>query len=190
MSAESARSPIALVPVSLDTADGRRTVILTRSFEFPARRVWAMITDPRKLRLWAPHTADRDLSTVGKVTFTMLGDVVDSPDAAPDIDVPGAILVADPPVVLEHTWVDDALVWEIAPDGDRSVLTLRHTVSDPSMASAVAAGWHLCLDVAESALAGRETAPVRGRAAMSHGWSELNERYAAELGVEPTSMDL
>ncbi|MDQ1560679.1 MAG: hypothetical protein QOE85_20, partial [Actinomycetota bacterium] len=57
------------------------------------------------------------------------------------------------------------------------------------MASAVAAGWHLCLEVADAVLAGKPTAPVRGSEALKHGWQDLNERYAAALRVEPSRID-
>ena len=47
----------------------------------------------------------------------------------------------------------------------------------------VAAGWHLCLVVAERLLDGDAVAPIRGQAAREHGWDELNEAYAAKLGL-------
>jgi uncharacterized protein YndB with AHSA1/START domain len=190
MAGEFAPESVALARVTRDMSDGRTTVVFVRDFERPYDAVWSMLTDPSKLRMWAPHTADRDLSTVGKVTFTMLGDVVDVPEAMPDIAVPGVVLVANPPYLLEHSWANDALAWMLDPIGESTRLTLRHTLSDASMASAVAAGWHLCLDVADAALTGRTTTPVRGREAMNHGWADLNERYAAQLGVEPSHIDL
>jgi hypothetical protein len=56
------------------------------------------------------------------------------------------------------------------------------------MASANAAGWHLCLEVAESLLAGKPIPPMRGMEALEHGWREINERYAAALGVAPSQL--
>jgi uncharacterized protein YndB with AHSA1/START domain len=190
MPGKSSPDPVALAFVARELNEGRTTVVFHRTFASSRDHVWEMITDPKKLRLWAPHTADRDLGSVGKVTFTMLGDVVDSPVAVPDIEVPGAVLVAIPFELLEHSWAGDVLAWELSDEEDGTRLTLRHTLSDAAMTSAVAAGWHLCLDVADSALAGQATAPVRGMEAMNHGWTDLNARYAAELGVEPTRLDL
>jgi uncharacterized protein YndB with AHSA1/START domain len=181
-----------LALIALDIRDGRSTVVFTRDFADAPDRVWKMLTDPDQLALWAPHTADRNLSSVGKVTFTML----DAADAGmPAIDVPGAVLIADEPTTLEHSWGTDVLDWRLDPldqngvDGAGSSLTLRHTLSDAGMASAVAAGWHLCLEVADAVLAGTPTSPVRGAEAMKHGWRELNERYATVLGVEPSRID-
>jgi uncharacterized protein YndB with AHSA1/START domain len=172
--------------VAREVAHGRTIVIFTRDFRQPPLEVWPLLTQPDLMRLWAPHTADRDLSAVGKVTFTMLGDESDSNGDLPDLNAPGVVLVADPPHLLEHSWATDVLAWQLAPLGSGTRLTLHHTLADEGMASAVAAGWHLCLDVAASVLDGRPTPAVRGAEAFKHGWSDLNTRYAEALGVEPT----
>jgi uncharacterized protein YndB with AHSA1/START domain len=181
---EPAETAPALVSVSREINDGRTTVVLDRDFAQSPEHVWTMIVDPERLSLWAPHTADRNLSTVGKVVFTMLGDV--DPGGAPSIDVPGVVLVADEPSLLEHSWATDMLDWRIETQPSGCTLTLRHTLADAEMASAVAAGWHLCLDTAAAVLAGHVTTPVRGMEAMKHGWADLNERYADLLGVQPS----
>jgi hypothetical protein len=113
----------------------------------------------------------------------MLGD-----GHGPDVDVPSVVLVADAPLLLEHSWASDMLAWRLTPVGAGCRLTLRQTLADESMASANAAGWHLCFQVAADVLAGRSTRPIRGMEAMHHGWSDLNERYASALGVEPTRL--
>ena len=170
-----------LAPVSRELRDGRTSIVITRQFAHDRERVWDLLSDPELLRLWAPYAADRNLSTVGKVVFTMLGD-----NPGEDIDVSGVVLISDGPVSLEHSWATDVLAWRLDPTDGGCRLTLRHTLADPAMASAAAAGWHLCFDVAEAVLDGRPTAPVRGMAALDHGWTELNERYAVLLGVEPS----
>jgi uncharacterized protein YndB with AHSA1/START domain len=180
---ESNSGPLELALVSSEVKDVHTVVIFHRDFAYSSERVWRMLSDPSKLVLWAPHTADRDLSTVGKVVFTMLGD---EDGSTPSFEVPGAVLIAHQPRELEHSWATDVLAWSLTPTADGCTLTLRHTLSDAEMASAVAAGWHLCLDVADAALAGKPTRPVRGMEAMRHGWSDLNVRYATALGVVPT----
>jgi hypothetical protein len=45
----------------------------------------------------------------------------------------------------------------------------------------VAAGWHICLDVAERNLAGEPIGRIVGEAARDYGWEQLNDAYAAEL---------
>ena len=60
-------------------------------------------------------------------------------------------------------------------------LTLRHRLADRDWLPKVAAGWHLCLDVAEQLLAEQPVPPVRGQGAREHGWDELAAAYAAKL---------
>ncbi|MFF4991839.1 hypothetical protein ACFY19_31980 [Streptosporangium saharense] len=45
----------------------------------------------------------------------------------------------------------------------------------------VAAGWHLCFDVAERLLDGYPVGPIRGRKARDHGREGLREIYARQL---------
>jgi hypothetical protein len=47
----------------------------------------------------------------------------------------------------------------------------------------VAAGWHLCLLVAEHLLDGQPIGPIRGTDARNYGWDELHDAYAAKLGI-------
>jgi uncharacterized protein YndB with AHSA1/START domain len=185
MTEQSAPEPVALASVTREIRDGRTIVVFGRGFPQQRGAVWQMLTAPELLALWAPYTADHDLGTVGKLTFTMLGD-----DVYPDTSMPGVVLVADRPELLEHSLADDALLWrlEATPGGTR--LTLRHTLADPLMASAAAAGWHLCLEVAADRLSGGSAEPVRGPAAMKHGWEDLNGRYAEVLGVEASVVTL
>ncbi|MEU1724935.1 SRPBCC domain-containing protein [Nonomuraea sp. NPDC005692] len=93
-----------------------------------------------------------------------------------------------PPELLEHTFGTDLLRWELAATGGGTRLTLRHTVLDRDLLPQAAAGWHICLDVAERLLEGRPIPPIRGAAAVDFGWPELNDRYARELDVPNTGL--
>jgi uncharacterized protein YndB with AHSA1/START domain len=169
--------------VAREVSHGRTTVVLTRDFACGRDSVWRLLTAPGSLEKWSPYTADRDLSQVGRCVLRMLdgkGDI--------DAELPSVVLVADSPRLLEHSWASDMLAWQITTIGAASRLTLHQTLADASMASAIAAGWHLCFDVAASVLTGSPLAPVRGMDAMAHGWRELNERYAAALGVAPSKV--
>ncbi len=53
-----------------------------------------------------------------------------------------------------------------------------------------AAGWHMCLDVADALLDGNPIGPIVGAEAMNYGWRELNEQYSERLGVEPVDPTL
>jgi len=115
------------------------------------------------------------------VTLTM----IDTEDGQGGLELPATVRTADRPTLLEYSWGDDLLRWELEPAGGGTRLTLRHTVADPGMLAGVAAGWHLCLVVAEHLLDGTPIPPIRGSAAKDYGWGELNEAYAKKLGVQP-----
>ncbi|GHJ06327.1 hypothetical protein TPA0907_06940 [Micromonospora humidisoli] len=156
-------------------ADGRWTLRFVRELRHPPQRVWAALTDPAQLAGWAPFLADRDLGTPGDVVLTLVdGDTTDAQ--------PATVRRAEAPRLLEHTWGGDLLRWELTPTADGTRLTLWHTVADRGTLPMVAAGWHLCVDVADRLLAGDPVGPVRGRAALDHGWAQLRDAYAHELG--------
>ena len=180
-SATYAQAP--LIMVAREVGHGRTTLVLTRDFAIGRDSVWRMLTDPDHLQRWAPYTADRDLSRVGRCVLRMLGG-----DGEPEAEIPSVVLVADSPALLEHSWASDMLAWNISTIGASSRLTLHQTLADETMASANAAGWHLCLEIAAGVLAGEPVPPIRGMVAMEHGWHELNERYATALGVAPSQL--
>ena len=105
-------------------------------------------------------------------------------------DIPSVVFVADPHRALEYSWADDTVTWTLERDAgtDGTRLLLSQTLADQRMASAIAAGWHLCLQVAEALVSDSPIPPIRGMAAMDHGWSDLNRRYARKLGVSPTKI--
>jgi uncharacterized protein YndB with AHSA1/START domain len=177
--APDAEAPLAIV--AREVSHGRTTLVLSRDFASGRDSVWRLLTEPDYLRQWAPYTADRNLSQVGRCVLTMLG-----PDGGTDVEIPSVVLVADSPALLEHSWASDMLAWHVTTIGAAGRLTLHQTLADETMASANAAGWHLCLDVADSVLAGNPIPPMRGMEAMQHGWRELNGRYATALGVAPS----
>jgi uncharacterized protein YndB with AHSA1/START domain len=157
------------------------TLVFVRDLRHPPTKVWAALTDPEKVREWAPYAADRDLGQPGDATLTMIdGDVAQ--------DLPTTVRVAEEPTALEYSFGTDLLRWELEPTPTGTRLTLRHTVADRDWAPKVAAGWHMCLVVAERLLDGTPIGPVRGAAAREFGWDELNEAYAEKLGIPATDM--
>ena len=180
-SATYAQAPLTMVAREL--SHGRTTLVLTRDFAAGANAVWRMLTDPDSLLSWAPYTSDRDLSQIGRCVLRML----DGSDGS-YTEIPSVVFVADSPRLLEHSWASDMLAWHLTAIDAASRLTLHQTLADETMASANAAGWHLCLEVAESVLAGNAVPPIRGMEALEHGWRELNERYATALGVAPSRL--
>lgn len=155
--------------------DGSRAALLfVRDLTHPPERVWAALTRPEQLRQWAPYAPDRDLARVGPATLTMI-------DGMSDAELATDVQRAEPPSVLEYRWGDDLLTWELSPRGTGTRLTLRQTVSAPDWMPKLAAGWHICLVVAEHFMAGRPIGPITGARAMDYGWQALHDAYARNL---------
>ena len=157
-------------------ADGDRwTLVFVRTLRHSPERVWEALTDPAQLREWAPYDADRDLGSPGEATLTMI-------DGEETQDLPAKVTRAEPPALLEYSWGGDDLRWELAPEPEGGTrLTLRHTLENRDFVPKVAAGWHLCIVVAERLLDGDPVGPIRGQDAMNYGWQELHDAYAEEL---------
>ncbi|WP_328476933.1 SRPBCC family protein [Actinoplanes sp. NBC_00393] len=156
----------------LEPTGERWTLVFIRELRKPPEEVWGALTDPGRLERWAPFTAERDLGTTGDTTLTM----IDGDESTP---LPATVRRAEPPHLLEYTWGDDLLRWELEPSGAGTLLTLRHTLpGEDGLGPMVASGWHLCLDVMERLLDGEDVRAVRGEEAKEHGWEDLRDRYA------------
>src|SRR4051812_7285290 len=141
-------------------ADGRWTVILTRELGHPVLRVWEALTEPGQLRQWAPFVPDRDLAATGDVVLTMLEGTDSGTESGADVELAGTVLESQPPRLLVYRWGTDVLRWELTSTDDGTTLVLRHTLTDEAMASGVAAGWHICLDVADAVMKDVPFGPV------------------------------
>ncbi|MEU7572859.1 SRPBCC domain-containing protein [Micromonospora sp. NPDC049240] len=166
--------PGPLADVDRVPVDDRWDLVLVRGLRHPPERVWTALTDPAQLAEWAPFLADRDLGSPGETTLR----TVDGDRAHP---APATILRADRPRVLEYTWGTALLRWELTPTDTGTTLTLRHRIDRPDLAPMVAAGWHLCLDVAGHLLDGDPVGPIRGAEAKEFDWAALRDAYAERL---------
>jgi uncharacterized protein YndB with AHSA1/START domain len=156
--------------------DGDRwTLIFVRELRQPPAAVWTALTDPAEVDRWAPFAAARDLAEPGPTTLTMV-------DGDQRVELPATVLRAEAPSLLEYSWGEDLLRWELEPAGAGTRLTLRHTLADPGMRAMVAAGWHLCVAVLQRLLDGEPVGVIRGRDAMDHGFERLRDAYAEKFG--------
>jgi uncharacterized protein YndB with AHSA1/START domain len=156
----------------------RWTLVLVRDLRHPPAKVWKALTEPEHLREWAPFDSDRSLGSVGTAMLSTVG--------APSPHVTETeVKRADAPKLLELNWGGQDLRWELESRGGGCTrLTLWHNI-DRRFISMGAAGWHICLDVLERALAGRPIARLAGPEAMKFGgWQRLNAEYAKQFGVE------
>ena len=173
--------PGGLGEARVETAGDRHTLVFVRELRHAPERVWRALTAPAELSAWAPFDVDRDLSTTGLATLIMVG-------GAERLVSPCAVRIARPPRLLEYTWETDVLRWELEPSPTGTRLTLRHTLGDRSFVPKIAAGWHLCLDVAERALDGAPVGRIVAKDALEFGWERLNDEYAKRFGIENTGV--
>jgi uncharacterized protein YndB with AHSA1/START domain len=160
-----------LANVAAEQAEGGWTLVFVRDLRHPPEKVWAALTEPGRLREWAPFVSDRDLARTGPATLTMIDG--DGPE-----DTAASVRRVEPPTLLEYTWGEDLLRWELEPTATGTRLVLRHTPKDRGIEPMLAAGWHLCLVVMERLLDGDPIGVVRGNEAREYGWEQLRDAYA------------
>jgi len=170
-----------LAAVSIEPADGGWTLIFVRELRHPPQKVWAALTEPGQVARWAPFETDRDLSTKGDAVLTMI-------DGNHKVESSATVTRAQAPALLEYRWGDDRLRWELTPTAGGTRLTLSHTHEQRDWLPKLAAGWHICLDVAEQPLDGEPVEAIRGSAAREHGWDELDREYAEATGLPYSPM--
>jgi uncharacterized protein YndB with AHSA1/START domain len=154
------------------------TLVLVRQLRHSPEQVWQAITDPVQLREWAPFDADGNLGIAGTtVKLNTVG------TATPTISET-KIKRADAASVLEYSWGDGDLRWELEDFDGGTRLTLWHNI-DRRYISMGAAGWQICLDVLDYALSGTPLGRIVGPDTMKfEGWQRLNAEYAKQFGGE------
>ena len=154
------------------------TLVLVRDLRHPPEQVWQALTDPAQLREWAPFDADGSLGTAGNtVKLTTVG------APAPRV-TETTVKRADPPKVLEYTWGDFDMRWQLEAVAGGTRLTLWTNIGHRFIAMG-AAGWHICFDVLDRLLTGQPIGRIVGPEALKFGgWQRLNAEYARQFGME------
>jgi uncharacterized protein YndB with AHSA1/START domain len=160
----------------LEQHDGRWQLRFTRRLPHPPEKVWRALTEAEHLAAWFPADIEGERRAGAPLRFVFRD------GEAPAID--GEMLAWDPPSLLELRWGnDEALRFELRPDGDGTVLSFANTFDERGKAARDAAGWHTCLDALELRLEGRTppwTPPER--------WAQVHQRYVERLGPEASTI--
>jgi uncharacterized protein YndB with AHSA1/START domain len=150
------------------------TLVLVRELRHSPTKVWQALTDPAQLREWAPFDADRSLDGAGPVKLSTVG--TPSPQVSET-----RVKRAEAPRLLEYSWGDNDLRWELEPLDQGTRLTLWHNINRKFIAMG-AAGWHVCFDVLDRHLAGEPIGRiVAGDAMKFEGWQRLHSEYAKQF---------
>ena len=164
---------------TIDKDGDNWTLVLVRELKHPPAKVWAALTDPAQLREWAPFESDANLGVTGAVANLS---TVGSPK--PHV-TRTRVKRADAPKLIEFTWADRDIRWELEPLAGGTRLTLWASI-DRNWIAMGASGWHIALDVLDRMLAGWPIGRIAGAEAMQVGeWNRLLAEYATLLGVEP-----
>ena len=171
------RSPASRYDGTIERTDDGGVIRFERHLPYPVREVWDAITNPERLAdWWLPFEADItvDLREGGEIVFAGRGEE--------PIMITCTILRIEPPLLLEHTHVDDGsrMRWELAAVDSGCVLRLSHFMTD------VAAGIERCYVVGlHTSLSRLE--PCLARTPIAWDWEAFADSQAqyAELGLAP-----
>lgn len=157
---------------TLSTENGRTVLRMQRELRHPVERVWRAITEPGELRGWFPAAVEVDLRLDGPITFTF----EDEPDAPVDDQSSGVIRAYEPPRLLEYTWGDEVLRWELVPAAGGCTLHLTATFDDRPGSASFTSGWILSFDALEGVLSG---SPVPEK-----DYAPLHEHFVKVYGLD------
>ena len=156
-------------------ADALRLRFVRRLAHAP-EKVFRALTEPEHLRAWFPTDIIGERKTGAHLKFEFRD------GEGPTIQ--GTLLAYDPPTLVEYQWGDDeTLRFELAPDGDGTVLTFVNTFVELGKAARDAAGWHTCLDLLDHELDG--TTPDW---TQSERWKQVHPRYVHALGADAATI--
>ena len=160
----------------LDRSGDALRLRFVRRVPHSPEKVFRALTEPQHLSAWFPTdiVGERRAGAALKFEFRE--------GEGPTIE--GTLLAYDPPRVVEYQWGDDeTLRFELAPDGDGTVLTFVNTFADLGKAARDAAGWHTCLD-----LLGHELAGSNPPWEQSARWNQVHPRYVEALGPDASTI--
>lgn len=178
MSSRDTYSPGPASGVEIQKEGETWTLVLVRDLRHRPEKVWSAITDPAHLREWAPFDSDRSLAQTGVAKLTTVG-------APTPMVSESQVKRAEAPRLLEFSWGEQNLRWELEPKGEGTRLTLWHNIHRNFIAMG-AAGWHICLDVLDRHIAGDPIGRLVGTDALKfEGWQRLHAEYGKQFGIEP-----
>jgi uncharacterized protein YndB with AHSA1/START domain len=169
----------------LELVDGRWQLRFVRRLAHSREKVWRALTEAEHLAAWFPTTIEGERRPAARLRFAF----PDHPDAPAEH---GEMITYDPPSVLEFTWGGppegepgeyEHVRFELTEDGGGCVLTFVTAYDAVGKSARDAAGWHVCLDLLEHALAG-----AKPDWKPEDRWPSLNRRYQERFGPEASAI--
>jgi uncharacterized protein YndB with AHSA1/START domain len=150
-------------------------IAFERRLGHPVETVWAALTDPQQLAAWlGPGTLE--LKEGGEVSIR----IGPADRTEQQRLMSGRVLACDPPLVLEHEWLQQGLAisvvrYELEESDGGTILRFTHRRSVTPTATGGRAGWHAYLDRLAAHLDG-QTVP---------GWAERRAEVQDPYGEAP-----
>ncbi len=162
--------------------DEPATLRISRELPGPVERVWSYLVDSDLRRQWlaAGHLTPQ-VGTAFELVWRndeLSASASERPEGFPEVSrATCQVTDVQPPHTLRFLWpgVGD-VSFELAPVGDRVVLTVTHRrLPDRGTSVMVGSGWHMHLDILAARMAG-ESAP-----SFWQGWVRLREEYERRI---------
>jgi uncharacterized protein YndB with AHSA1/START domain len=160
---------------TLERGDGTVTLRYARRLAHPAEKVWRALTEAQHLAAWFPTTIEGGFTAGATLRFGFR--------EVPMPEMEGRILACDPPKLLEFTWGDETLRFELSPDAGGTLLGFTATFAETGKAARDAAGWHVCLDQLGCALDGR---PAEW--SSDERWRLVHPHYVTDFGPDAATI--
>jgi uncharacterized protein YndB with AHSA1/START domain len=139
----------------------------------PIERVWSYLTDGRKRAIWLAHGELPGREGEPFNLFFHHADLSALPESPPEKykdlaegqTVPCRLVRSRPPRLLVWSWMEASgaeseVTFELAPQGDKILLTLTHrNLTTPEEIIGTSGGWHTHLGILADHLDGREPRP-------------------------------
>jgi len=146
----------------IQKADEGFTARFDRHLKHSVENVWAYLTENEKLAKWFSELSVDDLREGGSIKFDMQDGTFEEMK----------ITALDTCSVLEYTWGEDLVRFELYPEAEGCLLVLKEYITKlTSHTPRDLAGWHVCLDVIAALLDEREI-PSR-----QEEWKKWYEQY-------------
>nr|WP_309098762.1 SRPBCC family protein [Fredinandcohnia onubensis] len=151
---------------TLEKNESNYIATFERHFSHSVDEVWAMLTENDKLQTWFSELKVDGLQKGGRILFDMGDGTFEEMNITDFSDHS----------VLEYTWGDDKVRFELTPEQNGCKLLLIETIiklTDHTPRDL--AGWHVCLDVIGVLLDGKQ---VDDRKKL---WEPLYEQYVQAI---------
>ncbi|WP_340008924.1 SRPBCC family protein [Paenibacillus sp. FSL K6-0276] len=141
-----------------------------RQLKHSATEIWSFLTENEKLALWFAELRIEDLREGGLIKFDMQNGTFE------EMTITELQLHS----VIEFTWAEDSVRFELYPNSEGCLLVLSETILTltPHTPRDLA-GWHVCLDVIQHLLDGTT---LESRDAEWKIWYEQYREALSKLG--------